>query len=224
MVKEKHREKLDIAESSAIPFVEKWLEKVRKIDRVSSKRFNGLRCSSFRRKPVHLASTLRGNNASINPASAHETWKLCAIPPPIVWKVWSRFFSLLLSPFPPFFSSNTGELCQSCQRRDANAVLRRRRLVELPIGIEKNRQLLDRAIDEPFILSSFVVANLWKLAQFPDNSFGLSLLPVLSSVTLSLFCPSLSFRSIFSRCVFLEFRQFQKSLSNCSSSRATLTS
>lgn len=130
----------------------------------------------------------------------------------------------LFFPPPPFFSSNTGELCQSCQRRDANAVLRRRRLVELPIGMEKNRQLLDRAIDEPFILSSFVVADLWKLAQFPDNSFGLSLLPVLSSVTLSLFCPSLSFRSIFPRCVFLEFRQFQKSLSNCSSSRATLTS
>lgn len=106
MVKEKHREKLDIAESSAIPFVEKWLEKVRKIDRVSSKRFNGLRCSSFRRKPVHLASTLRGNNASINPASAHKTWKLCAIPPLIVWKVWSRFFSLLLSP-PPFFFLRT---------------------------------------------------------------------------------------------------------------------
>lgn len=221
MVKEKHREKLDIAESSAIPFVEKWLEKVRKIDRVSSKRFNGLRCSSFRRKPVHLASTLRGNNASINPASAHETLRDSSSDR--LESLVTFFFSSSF-PLPPFFSSNTGELCQSCQRRDANAVLRRRRLVELPIGMEKNRQLLDRAIDEPFILSSFVVADLWKLAQFPDNSFGLSLLPVLSSVTLSLFCPSLSFRSIFPRCVFLEFRQFQKSLSNCSSSRATLTS
>lgn len=91
--------------------------------------------------------------------------------------------------------------------------------------MEKNRQFLDRTINErPFIsnacsmlVRSFRIFGI--LAQFLDNSSRLSLLPVLSNVTL--LASSLLFRRFRSVAFFLpsmrffsEFRQFQKSLSN----------
>lgn len=137
--------------------------------------------------------------------------------------------------FFPFFllrrGGNTGELCQSCQRRDANAVLRPTTancgIADLwrwrKIGNSSIERSTNGCLSLTRVQCSFARSNLWNSRAIPrqflsivvaSGSFSLSVTSLASSLLFSsaAFVP---LRSFFPRCVFFsEFRQFQKSLSN----------
>lgn len=132
---------------SAIPFTWKSGGKSSKGRLSFFETFLGLRSSSFRRKPVHLASTRGGE--TMPPLSSFraqfETLRNSFDRPAESGHV--LFLSLSLSSI-PFDEGNTGELCQSCQQGypQSSAVVVQRRLLELPIDGENPRQFLDRTI------------------------------------------------------------------------------
>ena len=176
-----------------------------------------------------MASAPRGNNASINPASAHKTFeKLCAIPPSIVWKVWSRVF---FSFFFPFFSydeegtrvsyvslANAGMPTQSYVQRRLKWNCR-------SMEMEKNRQFLDRTINErPFISNACsMLVRSFESLEFSRNSSTIPLdcrcfrFFLSFRYTFSLFSslPPLSFRCVLSSLDAFFFRNFDNSRSLC---------
>lgn len=131
MVQEKKKktttpgEKLISPRVSAIPFTWKSGGKSSKGRSSFFETFLGLRSSSFRRKPVHLASTRGGKQCLHYPVSAHSS-KLCAIPSIVRPKVVTFFFFLSLSLFDPFRRGEHG-WAMSVLPTGISAVFRSRR-------------------------------------------------------------------------------------------------
>lgn len=134
--------------------------------------------------------------------------------------------------FFPFFllrrGGNTGELCQSCQRRDANAVLRPTTAncgIAASMEMEKNRQFLDRTINErPFISNACsMLVRSFESLEFSRNSSTIPLdcrcfrFFLSFRYTFSLFSslPPLSFRCVLSSLDAFFFRNFDNSRSLC---------
>lgn len=128
-----------------------WLEKVRKIDRASSKNVSTFhRCSKLPPETDPFGLGSKGKQC-LNPASAHKTFeKLCAIPPSIVWKVWSRVF---FSFFFPFFSydeegTRVSYVSLANAGMPTQSYVQRRLIVELPIYGDGEKSAIPRSNDQ----------------------------------------------------------------------------
>lgn len=197
--------------------------------------------SSFLEKRFNVSPLLEASagNRSIWPRLQGETM------PPLIQlprtKLSKNFAQFLLRSsgksgrvffflFFPFFllrrGGNTGELCQSCQRRDANAVLRPTTancgIADLwrwrKIGNSSIERSTNGCLSLTRVQCSFARSNLWNSRAIPRQFLSIVVASgSFQRYTFSLFSslPPLSFRCVLSSLDAFFFRNFDNSRSLC---------